>query len=372
MKRLYFRPAGPSQRALLGLAALALGLLVLVEQLPVRSERDGYAAKVLAARKTADAFSAIHAERVRRGLRVSPELDPADTGMIGGAATLVTTSTGNLAGKQTTANPNLAALVVEYLLRLEVQQGSLVAVGYSGSFPALNAATLAAIEALELEPVIIASATASDYGASDPELMWLDMEKLLLDRGVFRHRSVAASLGGIEDQGIGLSDAARALVLQGIAASGATLIDEKTFEGSLEKRMEIYDQAARGRPFAAYVNIGGGSVSVGRSRGKSFYKPGINRPGPSAPVDSIIGRFLSRGVPVVNLTKIDTLARAHQLPIAPKKAQVVGQGEIFGHTEPNRPLAAASLVVLGAAIAFVKRRSLARAKALKPSAPAPQ
>jgi poly-gamma-glutamate system protein len=186
---------------------------------------------------------------------------------------------------------------------------------------------------------------------------------------VFRFRSLAASVGGIEDQGIGLSAEARALVLGKIADSGALLIDEKTFEGSLERRMALYDQAARGRPFAAYVNIGGGSVSVGRSRGKSFYKPGINRPGPAAPIDSIIGRFLERGVPVVNLTKLDTLARAHGLPVAPDKPQVVGQGEIFGHTEPNRPLAAVALLVLSGAIGFVKQRSLRRAQRAAPVAP---
>ncbi len=361
MKRLYYRPAGPSARALLAVGALSLGLLLGVEGMPRRVEQQAYQVKLEAARRAERAITTLRRERLARGLELSALIDPAGTGILGAKATEVTTATGNLSSKRTSANPNFAAVMVEYLTRLGVERGDLIAVGCSGSFPGLNIAVLAAIETLGLEPVVIASATASDFGANLPEFMWLDMEQVLLREKVFQARSIAASIGGIEDQGLGLSREARQLVLGLIQESGAQPITPESFRDSLEARMRIYDERARGRPYVAYVNVGGGAVSVGRSRGKSFFRPGINRPGPEAPVDAIIGRFLERGVPVVHLTQIKTLAAQFGLPVDPQRPIEVGQGEVFLHQEPNRPLALGCLLLIGVALSLIGRRARARA-----------
>lgn len=361
MKRLYWRPAGPSGRALLGVAALAAFLLVLVENFPLQIEKAGQAEKLRAAEKAQQAFDVLREERKRRGLAISLESDPAGTGMVGAPATEVTTASGSLASKRTAANPNFAAIVVDLMHRLELQEGDLVAIGYSGSFPALNVAVLAAIDAMKLDSVIIASATSSDWGASFPSFMWLDMERVLRQRGVFEAKSIAASMGGIEDQGIGLSETGRHLVERAIARNDVEYLEADSFLDSLDRRMKLYDKAAGTREYRAYINIGGGAVSVGRSRGKSFYRPGVNRPGPKAPVDSIIGRFLDQGVPVVHLVQVTSLARQYGLPVDPHRPQPVGQGGVFRHTEPNVWLAVAALLSLLGALYWVGRRARARA-----------
>lgn len=347
---------------MLGLLALiAVLLLLLVERLPVETLELGYVQKLEAARRAELAFSTIKSARERLGLPVNPRTDPAGTGLIGELGTEVTTSTGNLESKQTSANPNMAALVVDYFRRLDLQRGDLVAIGCSGSFPALNVAVLAATEAMGLEPLVISSATASDFGANMPSFMWLDMEKLLESHHVFSVRSLAASVGGVEDQAIGLSTEGQALVRAAIERSGVPELQPSSFEESLAQRMAVYDRAAKGRRIAAYVNVGGGAVSVGRSRGKVAYQPGINRPSPSPPVDSIIGRFLLRGVPVVHLTQIRDLASAAGLPTPPRRAIHIGEGELFRRSEPNRILAGLALAAYVGLLYWVGWRARRRA-----------
>jgi len=361
MKRVYWKPAGPGLGVLAVLAALAVALLLLVEHFPLETREDGFSQKLEAAKRAELAFRTIRDERLSLGLAIDPELDPARTGLIGALGTEVTTSTGNLASKRTSANPNLAAIVVDYFRRLGLERGDLVAVGASGSFPGVNVAVLAAAEVMGLEPLVISSTTSSDFGANLPTFMWLDMERLLESRHVFGVRSLAASVGGIEDQAIGLTPEGQALAHAAIERAGVAELEPKSFEESITLRMAVYDRAARGRPIGAYVNVGGGAVSVGRSRGKAAYKPGINRPSPNPPVDSIIGRFLLRGVPVVHLTQIRTLAEEYGLPIDPQRPVVVGSGELFRRREPNRWLALGALTLFSALLYAAGMRARRRA-----------
>lgn len=346
MKRLYHRPTGLSRATLLGLAGLAALLLFLVEFLPRRIQEEGYEEKLRAAQKADQAFAAVREERKKQGLPPFESADRAKTGLIGPTNTEITTTTGSLVAKRTTANPHFASLVVQFLSSLEVEEGDWVAVGVSGSFPALNIAVFAATETLGLRPVVIASAAASDYGASSPRFTWLDMESALVRRSVFSTRSIAASLGGIEDQGRGLSDAGLQFLREAIERNGVLRIEAPDFTSSLSERMRIYDEAAQGASFRAYINVGGGTVSVGRSSGKAAYKPGINYPQGKAPVDSIIGRFLDRGVPVIHLSRIEELAKRYGLPVDPPQMQPLGEASLLARSEPNPWLVGGGLGVL--------------------------
>ena len=361
MNRLYWRPAGPSRRALSLVALLAVALLVLVESLPLNFKQEAYDQKLEASKRAHQSFVALKKERERLGIQPTPSSDPGNTGMVGATATEVTTATGSLPSKRTTINPNFAAVIVEYFHQLGLQKGDVVAVGYSGSFPAMNAVVLAAIETMELVPLVIASATASDFGASYPRFMWLDMEATLRKAGLTEAKALSASIGGIEDQGIGLSKGGLALVRDAMKRNGVPYLEPRDFLDSLEKRMRLYEKAAEGRAIRAYVNVGGGAVSVGRSRGKSLFKAGINRPGPTVMRDSIMGRFLQKGVPAIHLVRIKSIAERWGLPIDPQIMPPVGQGGIFLHQEPNRWLAAASLLLLLGVLAYVGRRARARA-----------
>ncbi|MCK6547577.1 poly-gamma-glutamate system protein [Myxococcota bacterium] len=357
MKRLYWRPQRVSRTALVLVALASLAGLFAVETFRRKVEQPYHAEKLAAARLAQRAFAALAEERVARGLPIDPTIDPLASGLVGDQITPVTTSSGMLSAKQTSLNPNFAAVVVELLGRAGVRSGDVVAVGYSGSFPGVNVNVLAAIETLGLEPVIITSAGASQWGANLPEWLWLDMEAVLFERGVIHTRSVAASLGGIEDRARGMSSKGRAILEAAIQAHGLEYLDPSDYSDSIEKRRAIYHRHAAGRPIKAYVNVGGGTTSVGTKHGKRAYAPGLNRklpPGPEG-ADSVMSRFIREGVPVIHLVKINQLATRYGLPVQPAVSPAIGEGQIYVRDQYDLWLAAATLLGILAALYAVVR-----------------
>ena len=357
MKRLYFRPSGVSRRALALIAALSACLLFAVEKLPVQEKQAYYEQKVSAAALAAEAMRVVRDERLARELRIDPAIDPAATGLIGTAYSPVTSNTGDLTSKRTANNPNFAAVLVQMLREAGVRRGDQVAVGVSGSFPGLNLAAYSAMQTLDVKPLIIVSASASEFGANLPELLWLDMEKLLVEKNVFRFRAPAASRGGIDDRGFGMSEQGQALLDASIERHGLRKVDAESLADAIDLRMQVYGELAQGKPVRAYLNIGGGSASVGTYIGKKQLKPGVN----FAPVrgaqavDSVMQRYLLQGVPVIHVTQIVSLARRYGLPVDPKVTPKPGEGSVYVKTTYNRWLALAGvMIILLAIVAFTR------------------
>lgn len=348
MKRIYWRPRYVSQTVLVLLATLSLLGLGAVEYFKEDRQQDNHAEKTAAAELAARMMEDIKLERLRLGHEIDPGLDPAATGMIGGLMTPVTTVSGHLSAKQTSTNPNFAAVVVDMFVKAGVKKGDTIAIGYSGSFPGMNTALCAAIETMELKPVVIASAGASQFGANYPDHLWIDMERQLHENGLIGFRSVAASIGGYEDLGLGMTEEARGLVIAAIDRNGLPLIKADNFQDAIDERMKVYEESAGGQPYKCYVNVGGGTISVGRSLGKKLYQPGLNtRPSPRATqIDSIMSRFSRDGVPVIHLVQVEDLAEKYGLPIAAETAPPIGEGAIFVRRQYNRWIVAGILVVL--------------------------
>ncbi len=376
MKRLYWRPRQVSQTALMLIAGLSVAGYTAIESLRVRAREPYYTSKRRAAKLAEKAFKAIRDERIALKLPIDAESDPAQSGLLGSLVTPVTTNAGSLVAKQTSVNPNYAAVVVQFLRDLRLKKEDTVAVGYSGSFPALNISVLAAVDALGLKPVIISSASSSQWGANEPEFLWLDMEQALVSRGVFTERSVAASIGGIEDRGFGMTKAGQELLKKSIEKHGLELIEPKDFADSIETRMNLYRRFAGDAPIRAYINVGGGAVSVGRRSGKRSFRVGINRTNPTVnlPTDSVMARMLSEGIPVVHVINVRRLARRYGFPEAPLKTPSVGEGEIFFRTRISRiAIIALLLMILGSLYLFVRSDLGFRMLrvAAKPRRPAP-
>ncbi len=377
MKRLYFRPSGVSRRALALIAALSVALLFAVERLPTLEKQPYYREKVAAAHLAAESMRVIKNEKLARGLRVDPEVDPADSGLIGAAYSPVTSNTGDLVSKRTANNPNFAAVLVEMLKQAGVRRGDIIAVGVSGSFPGMNIAAYAALQTLETHPVVIVSASASEWGANNPELLWLDMEQVLAEKNVLRTRAAAGSRGGIDDRGFGMSDAGKALLDAAIERYALRRVDADTLGEAIALRMAVYDELAAGKPVRAYLNVGGGSASVGTYIGKKQLKPGVNfTPPRGVNADSVMQRFLQRGVPVIHVTQIARLARRYGLPVDPRVTPKPGEGSVYVRTTYNRWLAFGGvLVIVLAMVAFTRLdiglRLLGSARRSEPAAPEP-
>jgi len=348
MKKLYWRPPHISRTALVLVAILAVGVLVLVESYPVVRKQDHYGARIAAARLSRDCMEAIKAEKQRLGHKIDLEVDPAETGIIGESLTSVTSNTGFLSAKLTSTNPNFAALVVHFLMEAGVQEGDVVAVAVSGSFPGLNVSTFAAVKTLGLEPIIIASTASSEWGANHVDYLWLDMERTLRDKKLVDFGSVAATHGGIDDLGVGITDKGRDLLDVAMDRNGVRKLAPTSLADSIDKRMALYDEMAGNRLIKAYINVGGGSASVGTHVGKKQFTPGLNTEPPRSKTvpDSVMLRFAKRDVPVIHLSRVKLLAERFGLPYEPRAAVPLGHGRVFVGSEYNRWLALGGLVAI--------------------------
>ena len=92
-----------------------------------------------------------------------------------------------------------------------VRSNDTVVASFSGSFPGLNLAVMAACKAMGLRLIAISSVTASTWGANEPGFTWPEIEALVSRAGVMPAVSVAISLGGTRDSARDLSDEGRAL-----------------------------------------------------------------------------------------------------------------------------------------------------------------
>ncbi len=348
MKRLYWRPQKCSTTALVLVAALAATGMVAVELVRVRDTTPLVSEKLAAAHLATDCFDVIRQERLARGYALDPELDPTRSGVIGLTVSPVTSIAGHLESKRASVNPNFAAAVVQMLHEAGVKPGDQIAVGYTGSLPAINTAVCAACEAMHVEPIVIASATSSQFGANFPDLLWIDLERILQQQGLIHFRSQAVSIGGYQDRGLQFSDEGMQLIHAAIDRSGLELLEPTDFADSIDQRMAIYQRVAAGRPIKAYINIGGGTVSVGKAIGKQMYQPGLNlQPPPGATdIDSVMTRFAKTGTPVIHMVEIRRLARQYNLPTELATMPSPGEGELFGAQRSSRLLAALVLVAI--------------------------
>ncbi len=357
MKKIYWRPHRVSSTALFLIALLSLAALVAVEGLKLKTRQRWYTEKMAASRVARDAFEAIKQERLKRNIPIDPEADPSGSGLIGASMTPVTSDTGYLPAKQTAINPNFAAVIVHLLKLAGVKEGDVVAVGPSGSFPSINVAAYAAIQTLKLKPIIISSASASQFGANDPSFLWLDMERLLVERRFWTYRSVAASRGGIDDRAFGLSKEGRRMIDEAIQRNGLQFLDVKSSAEGAQRRMQIFAEQAGGHPIKAYINIGGGTASVGTTVSKKLFKPGLNRTAPRGVTgsDSVMARFITEGVPVIHMVYVVELAQRYGLAIQPVAMPPIGEGKIFVKLEYNIWLALGGLLLIVACmVAFIR------------------
>lgn len=345
MRKIYWRPQGVSLTASLLICAFSLGGFVSVEKFQKTVKQPYYHEKVAAARLALEAMEFLKEERLKRGLEIDPEADPHKSGLIGSAMTLVTSDAGDLEDKQTSINPNFAGAVVEMLKKAKVKEGDPVAVSFTGSFPALNICVCAAIQTLKLNPVIISSLASSQWGANDPDFLWVDMERLLYEKHVFSFRSEAASMGGKSDRGKEMTEAGRDLLKEAMQRNGLTPIQWHTIHENVDHRMKIYYR--NGTP-KVFINVGGGVIAVGKRAYKRSLKPGLilSAPKTEEKANSVIYRFLEDHIPVIHMEGVKRMAKRYGLDLHATGMPAIGEGDIYFSKEYNSLLAGVILMAL--------------------------
>ncbi len=333
------------------LAVIAIGCQMILEATKGEHKARGYEQKRAAVELAARAFDAIR--EVREG-EINVGNDPALTGLIGPRTSPISTSASRVSYKRTTLNPNLAAIIVDFFQQIGLEPGDPVPVSVSGSWPGTNINLYAAMEAMDLKPLVITSVGGSGFGATDPDFTWLDMEHALNQRGIFQTRSLAASPGGSDDMGGGSASAnALRLIWEAADRNSISRHESRNLDDSIRRRMELYRQEARGQRIKAYVNVGGNLASLGvplrdmremfgwsLTSGLHFDLWKWNWPRAGTMV-----QLAREGVPVLHLGNLNSIAEDYALPVAPTFMPNVAEGGALTTEMYDVRIAAVLLVV---------------------------
>ncbi|MGE5359555.1 MAG: poly-gamma-glutamate system protein [Bacteroidales bacterium] len=317
-----YRPRTGAWRAsLAGIAPIAAATLALAVALGSSNPPVDMLVPRGVLRKAAEAERTVaRAEKViadaRRVEGVPSDLDDgtARSSLLGGELTPLTTTLGSAEAKRISTDPRWAGALVVRLYRAGLRPGDVVAAGFSGSFPGLNLAVVAACEALRLPIFAISSVTASNYGANQPGFTWPEIERRLVRAGVIGQASVAVSAGGAGDRALDLDAGGRSEADRIAAAvardAGLRVLAPTDFARAVTERFEVYGRAVAGRPVRLYVNVGGTEPSLGRSDAvlklRNGFLPGV--PFDFSPGRGMMARYAERGVPVLTLLNVRDLA----------------------------------------------------------------
>ena len=280
------------------------------------------------------------------------DTDPIFSNLIGVEYSEITTTLGNLNAKRLSANPDFAALLLRWFKELELKQGDKVAIGCSGSFPALSLAAICAAEIGGFEPVIISSVGASSYGANRPNLTYLDIEKYLFDNKIIHYRSVAASPGGVNDIASDLSEEGRKLINAAVKRNHLHLIYEDNLSKNVNERKAIYN---RNGDVKLFVNIGGAQINVGDYYFEKKLHTGVNisRFIAEKSPRSMSGYFISQNLPIIHLLHIEQLVLETELDVNPVSFSKPGKNAVYYEIITPAYLYLISIVFFSAAIIFL-------------------
>jgi len=336
-----------------------IALYYWVEYSKVVVRSPDYQLKIAAARNMESALETLQEVRFPgTGEFGSSGIDKLTHTMLGEKYSPITTDEGSVDDKLTVLNPNFAAVVVDMMNQAGLVKGDTIAVFFTGSLPGANVAVFAAAKALQLHPVVITSVGSSWWGANRPDFTWLDMERVLYETGVFKYRSIAATVGGKDDLGgLRLSDQGRAMIAEAINRNGVTFINEGSLSANIKGRLKMLERQA---PLSAYkvaINVGGGVATVGLPQNAQLIPSGFNRhlPRRNYPNPGSLIHYLDDvGVPIINIADVTQIARDYNLRIPPDPARKIGEGLVYKHQQYNLPLAIIALVLMFLILGIVK------------------
>jgi poly-gamma-glutamate system protein len=317
---------------LASIAIIAVVSLYIAENTKVKKQQEWYAEKLKAAQLTQKAIKKLKFEHYHNAEMLDNINDPNETGMIGEESSSITTGTGSLSIKLSTTNSNFSALVVQLLKDAGLKKGDAVAVCMTGSFPALNIATLAAIQTLELKPEVICSLTSSSWGATNPDFTWLDMLSILNKSQIINIKTTASSVGGNQDRGMGLSIEGREQSLAAIHRNGIKLIATQNLEESTQERIRLISNSIGLKNVKAFINVGGGSSSIGSDANGNAIPSGLStdlRLSSIPDKQGVIFQMAKEGIPIIHLLNLEPLMKKYKLPRNPIPLPKPGTGFLF-------------------------------------------
>lgn len=351
-----YRPSLKSGRSLVALFVLSIVLFYIAQVNYVHIKTDNYDMKVAAAQLMKSAMDSLKVELQNRQIEIDPIDDPLKTGLIGMRLSSITTDRGLLSDKRAAINPNIAAIFVEEFTKLKLSPGDNVAVGITGSNPAVNLALYSAIQVMGLNPRIILALSSASYGANREELTWLDIESIMREKRLFNFGASYASLGGKEDLAVGLSDNGVAALREAMNRNKVPLLIGSSLMDNVDIRMSAYEELLPAdSKYQLFVNIGAGLANVGSEPNANLIPEGVNRKlaERNYEKEGVMMKMAKRNITVLHVRRILRWAKKYDLPLSLDTMPKVGEGKVFSSLIHNQTVNVICLVVLLAAIIAV-------------------
>jgi poly-gamma-glutamate system protein len=309
-----------------GFAACAIAAGVAASAQVTANSR--YPEMIRAARVMQEASALLYTEKTARQLLPPEGADPNRTGMIGFEYTPMTTEIGELPSKRTTTNPDFAAALVRLIDGLHLPPRAPVVLVLSGSFVGADVAMVAALETLELTPVVVVSAGTSQWGANNAEFNILDILALLRERGLIRASVTVTAIGGFDGAGAGMDEASRAALRASAARHGVPLVEAHPLSAVIDGLVDQANSALAGRTPVAVINVGGAVVGPGTCNESFTFPSGVTKtplPCSGSGTPGVLMRYLAPDVPAVHVLNIMRMAAEMQLPFDPVPLPKVGE-----------------------------------------------
>ena len=326
-----FRPQIQKTRILFLLAVITMGMVYWAVNSYEQNETYGYDVKLQAVDLMENAINSLREEFIYRGINNGDDSIAFGSFLIGDSITSITTLEGAFESKLSTINPNFAAMITEMFFELELDSSSKVAVSYTGSYPGGNIAVLSALEAMNIDAAIISSCGASSYGATYPEMTWIDIEHYLFEMNQFSNKSNISSIGGGLDIGSQLKRKGKKVCEDAIYSNKLNPLFERNPINNVNQRLSYYSQYSEIDNINLFINVGGGVYVTGDRFKRSSLPGGIIYPG-DINLDSnktVLEQFLEREIPVININQIDSLTAWYELPYPHNFENKVKEGSLF-------------------------------------------
>tara|TARA_B000000437_G_scaffold204113_1_gene169480 strand:+ start:126 stop:1496 length:1371 start_codon:yes stop_codon:yes gene_type:complete len=341
-----FRPSIQKTRILVFLALINIIVYYFVSSSVVTFRASDYELKIASAEKMDNALNVL-----KKYGRKYPFLsrDPFDTRLVflNTETSPLLTDIGKYEAKSTVLKPNFSALIIDQFSKSGLNKGDTIAVSMTGSMPGANIAVLMACEAMELEYILISSLGASSWGATDMNLSWPKMEKILYDNNLISKVSDKFTYGGGADylkrgtryrkiyggesKRVSIDSLMISLypnktmddlfILHGL--SNDEVLNDSTgtiLKTSINQRISFYEKSCSDGSlscFDAYVNVGGGVASFGY-KGKNKLKDNFGYVKANDVLDilpsfekrnSVMAKFSESNIPLINITEIEKLIK---------------------------------------------------------------
>jgi poly-gamma-glutamate system protein len=273
--------------------------------------------------------------------------------MIGDEWSEITTTLGSLEAKETSTNPDFSALIVRLLHEAEVTSGDKVGVILSGSFPSLAISALAALQTMDIEPVVMSSLGASTYGANQPGATWIDMETTLKRNGL-KFNSAIVSAGAGNDAGHGLSPEGLSIINNAAYRNKVDLYVPATLHESIVKRAEIFREAN----ISLLINIGGNETALGNCPHSLEIPNGLHYEMTlcNDRDRGVISLLSESGIPFINMLDIKDLASRYGITVSPG-TKYSESTNLYNTTTTNKTLLVIILAFSLIPVSFLIKKS---------------